>query len=287
MEALVASPILLLWMVSPGIAWWLSRPLSSSSANLTADQHVFLRKVARKTWAFFETFVTAEDHWLPPDNMQELPIYVVAHRTSPTNMGLSLLASLGAYDFGYIQSGELLERTYSTLVTMRALDRYRGHLYNWYDTITLKPLKPLYISTVDSGNLGGHLVTLKAGLLALPDEKVISAQVFSGLRDTLEILSDFVGQSTIVPELSQFEDLLKSVQADPPNSITKMHDCLEQLLNLSTEIITRTGDTAGSEIKSWALTLKRQTSSAYSELSLLIPWTSLPGLDAAALRFLS
>lgn len=281
-EIFIAAPILVLWMMAPAIAWWLSRPLSSAVANLTPEQHVFLRKVARKTWAFFETFVTGEDHWLPPDNMQELPIYVVAHRTSPTNMGLSLLASLGAYDFGYIQSGELLERTYSTLVTMRALDRYRGHLYNWYDTITLKPLKPLYISTVDSGNLGGHLVTLRAGLVALPDERVISPQVFSGLQDTLEILNDLVGQATIVPELSKFEDILRVAQAHPLDTITKMHDCLQQLLNTSTQIVTRVGDTAGSDIKTWALTLKRQTSAAYTELVLLIPWTSLPGLDAAA-----
>ena len=279
---LPAAPILVLWSLAPAIAWWLSRSLSSPAARLTQEQHVFLRKVARRTWAFFETFVTAEDHWLPPDNMQELPIYVVAHRTSPTNMGLSLLANLAAYDFGYIQSGELLERCYSTLVTMRALDRYRGHLYNWYDTITLKPLKPLYISTVDSGNLGGHLITLKAGLLALPDERVISALVFSGMEDTLNVLHEAIGETIVVPELSKFEDLLKAAKLDPPTSITRMHDCLELLQNCSAEIVTRIGDTAGGNVKSLAVALKRQASAAYTELVLLIPWTCLPGMAAAA-----
>lgn len=279
-----AAPVLLLWSLSPAAAWWLSRPVKPSSAKLTEEQHVFLRQVARRTWAFFEAFVAAEDHWLPPDNMQEVPIHVVAHRTSPTNMGLSLLANLGAFDFGYIQLGEFVERTYSTLVTMRSLERYRGHLYNWYDTITLKPLKPLYVSTVDSGNLGGHLITLKAGLLNVLDESVISTQVFSGLQDTLEVLRHEVAETVVVPELAKFEDILKSALTDPPNTISSLHDCLEQLLRCSHEIISRLGDTTSGEVKSWAHALKRQISAAYVELTLLIPWTSLPGLSAAAAK---
>lgn len=277
-----AAPVLLLWSLSPAAAWWLSRPVKPSSANLTEEQLVFLSKVARRTWAFFETFVTAEDHWLPPDNMQEVPIHVVAHRTSPTNMGLSLLANLGAYDFGYIQLGELVERSYSTLVTMRALDRYRGHLYNWYDTTTLKPLKPLYVSTVDSGNLGGHLVTLKAGLLAALDESVISNQVFSGLQDTLDVLRQEVAETVLVPELAKLEDILKLAQKEPPTTISGLHDCLEQLQRYSQEIIARLGDTAGGEVNWWAQALRRQISAAYTELTLLVPWTSLPGLREAA-----
>lgn len=279
---IVALPIVLLWSLSPVIAWWLSRPISSPAAKLTEEQLVFLRRIARRTWAFFETFITAEDHWLPPDNMQELPIHVVAHRTSPTNMGLSLLANLGAYDFGYIQLGELVERTYSTLVTMRALDRYRGHLYNWYDTITLKPLKPLYISTVDSGNLGGHLVTLKAGLLELLDEPIIPSQAFSGLRDTLDVLRQEVAETVVVPQFSIFEDLLDAAMTEPPTSISSLNECLEALQKCAQEIVARLGDTAGSEAKAWAQALKRQTSAACMELTLLIPWISLPGLGVVS-----
>ena len=111
----VAGPILFLWIASPAIAWWISRPLARREARLTADQIVFLQKISRKTWAFFETFVGPEDHWLPPDNYQEHPVAVVAHRTSPTNMGLSLLANLSAYDFGYIPAGQLIERTANAL----------------------------------------------------------------------------------------------------------------------------------------------------------------------------
>ena len=159
----VALPILGLWFASPAIAWWISRPLSRRRARLTNDQTIFLRKLSRKTWAFFETFVGPEDHWLPPDNYQEHPVNGVAHSTSPTNMGLALLANLSAYDFGYISAGQLIERTANALKTMETLERYRGHFYNWYNTQSLKPLQPMYISTVDSGNLAAHLLTLQPG----------------------------------------------------------------------------------------------------------------------------
>ena len=107
----LAGPLLLLWLVSPAIAWWISLPLARREARLTAEQIRFLGRTARKTWAFFDTFVGREDHWLPPDNYQEYRVAAVAHRTSPTNMGLALLANLSAYDFGYIPAGQLVERT--------------------------------------------------------------------------------------------------------------------------------------------------------------------------------
>ena len=183
-----AAPILLLWLVAPGITWWLSRPLVRPQPTLTHEQLVFLRALARRTWAFFETFVGPEDNWLPPDNVQKQPGPAVAHRTSPTNLGLALLANLVAHDFGYLPTGRLLERTARALRSMASLERHRGHFYNWYDTQTLQPLLPKYVSTVDSGNLAGHLLTLRVGLLALPDDPILSRRVFEGLADTLGIL---------------------------------------------------------------------------------------------------
>src|SRR5207237_10067075 len=103
-----SGPILLLWAISPGIAWWISRPLPRRSNKLTLEQTHFLRKLARKTWAYFEAYVGPDDHWLPPDNVQEHPQTRVAHRTSPTNMGLALLADLTAHDFGYLSAGQLV-----------------------------------------------------------------------------------------------------------------------------------------------------------------------------------
>jgi hypothetical protein len=113
-----------------------------STGTIICPSNYFLQKLARKTWTYFEKFITTEDNWLPPDNYQELPAEKLAHRTSPTNMGISLLANLSAYDFGYISAGQLLERSTLSLNSMQSLDRYRGHFYNWYDTISLAPLSP-------------------------------------------------------------------------------------------------------------------------------------------------
>ncbi len=186
----LAAPILILWLASPAIAWWLGRPLGRREARLAPDQITFLRKAARKTWSFFESFVGPEDHWLPPDNYQEHPVAVVAHRTSPTNMGLALLANLSAYDFGYLCAGALIARTDNALGTMRTLERHQGHFYNWYDTRSLQPLPPLYVSSVDSGNLASHLLTLRPGLLAVAEAPILAPQCFEGLRDTAALAAD-------------------------------------------------------------------------------------------------
>ena len=169
---------------------WLGRPRGQRDGKLSVTQLAFLGKLSRRTWAFFETYVRAEDHWLPPDNVQEHPTLVVARRTSPTNIGLSLLANLAAHDFGYLQTGGVMARTRLVFDTLDALPRHRGHFYNWYDTETLQPLPPAYISTVDSGNLAGHLLTLRQGLLAMADAPVLAPATFNGLADTLAVLED-------------------------------------------------------------------------------------------------
>ncbi|MGA2500361.1 MAG: glucoamylase family protein, partial [Tepidisphaeraceae bacterium] len=160
----VATPVIALWFAAPGIAFWLSRTVKPQPPHLSAEDLDFLGRVARSTWRFFEAFVGPDDNYLPPDNFQEDPPVGLAHRTSPTNIGLSLLANLAAYDFGYIAAAGVIERTTRTLATLDKLERHRGHFYNWYDTRTLEPLQPRYVSTVDSGNLAGHLLTLAAGL---------------------------------------------------------------------------------------------------------------------------
>jgi hypothetical protein len=152
-------PILGLWLIAPWVAWWISQPIVAPAPELNGDQLAFLRRTARKTWRFFETFVSARDNWLPPDNFQEVPTPRIASRTSPTNMGLALLANLAARDMGYISAGQLIRRSKDTFATMKRLEKYRGHFFNWYETRSLKPLLPLYVSSVDSGNLAGHLLT--------------------------------------------------------------------------------------------------------------------------------
>ena len=188
----VGAPVLLLWLASPVAGWWISRPLATPDPELSVKQQVFLRAAARRTWRYFADFVGPTDNWLPPDNYQEYPAPAIASRTSPTNMGMSLLADLAAHDFGYIPAGEFLRRAANTLATMDKLERHRGHFYNWYDTRTLQPLHPRYVSSVDSGNLAGSLLTLQAGLAELKDQPVLSANAFQGLQDTLQVLSEHV-----------------------------------------------------------------------------------------------
>ena len=279
----VAGPVLLLWFFAPAFAWWISRPLPRPSARLNDAQLVFLRKVARKTWAFFETFVGPDDHWLPPDNLQEHPVAVVAHRTSPTNMGLSLLANLTAYDFGYLPAGQLIERTANALDTMATLDRHEGHFYNWYDTQTLQPLSPLYISSVDSGNLAGHLLTLRPGLLAIADQPILGPRVFDGLYDTMRILADTAAPGAS-PALARLQTDIESAYDAQPGTLAAMHTWLTRLAESAAKACAGLDVPAGAapqnDAQWWAQALARQCRGALDELALLAPWLALPAPTA-------
>jgi cyclic beta-1,2-glucan synthetase len=163
----VAAPILLLWLLAPSLAYLLSRPVVPRQLELGDEDRRYLEGVARDTWRYFATFAGADDHGLPPDNYQEVPEPRIAHRTSPTNIGMGLLATLAAHDLGFIDTGELIARTDATLTTIEGLERHEGHLLNWYDSQSLAPLPPRYVSTVDSGNLAGALLCLAEGLRRL------------------------------------------------------------------------------------------------------------------------
>ncbi len=176
------------WLIAPAIAWWLGQPIVPAKPQLGEADVAFLRALARRTWRFFDTYVAAADNWLPPDNFQEDPPVGLAHRTSPTNIGLALLANLAAWDFGYLDCAGVIERTRRTFATLDKLARYRGHFYNWYDTTSLEPLRPMYVSTVDSGNLAGHLMTLAAGLEGLAHEPIVRPERLAGLADSFALL---------------------------------------------------------------------------------------------------
>jgi len=226
----LAMPLLLLWLASPAVAWWISQPRPLDAFAPNAAQQRFLRTLARQTWAFFDAHVGAADHWLPPDNLQEQPGPAIAHRTSPTNIGMALLANLAAHDFGFLSGGRLLERTRLTLATMQRLPRHRSHFYNWYDTQSLQPLTPLYVSAVDSGNLAGHLLTLRPGLLALPDEPVFQPRVLRGLLDTLELLHDALGTDA-ARALEPLRQTLLDALATPPDRCSAALALLQRQLD--------------------------------------------------------
>lgn len=153
-----------LWAIAPLVVRWLDQPVQRTEYPLTANEEQDLRKLSEQIWMFFEDYVTETDHWLPPDNVQLEPPNGIAHRTSPTNIGLYLTCALAARDFGFINTPGLLARLERTINVIEQLDKWQGHLYNWYDTVSLEPLAPLYVSTVDSGNLAVCLVTVKEGV---------------------------------------------------------------------------------------------------------------------------
>ncbi len=271
--ALVSSfPILIVWGIAPFLVWWISAPPEKQTSQVSAVQRVFLRKMARKTWGFFEQFVNAEDNWLPPDNYQEQPREATAHRTSPTNIGLSLLANLAAYDFGYIPAGTVVERTVNTFATLDKMERFRGHLYNWYDTATLTPLNPKYISTVDSGNLAGHLLTMRQGLLELLSQPVMSAKCIEGLQDTVGVLEEYMRGSAQVKKLKEYLEVL--MQA-PPETLETLKFAFDKLVQDATEIQNITAGQQNADIVWWTQALTGQCKKLSDDLNFLAPWLAL------------
>jgi cyclic beta-1,2-glucan synthetase len=187
---LVAAPFLTMWILAPEIARWVSKPARVHASHVTESDRRKLRLLARRTWRFFDEFVGPNDQWLPIDNYQEEPQEQTAHRTSPTNIGLTLLATLSAYDFGFIGPSELSLRTRLAFDSIARLTHYQGHLFNWYDTKNLQPLLPRYVSTVDSGNLAGCLLALAQGCSEVAALPVLRTQDWDGLRDSIELLEE-------------------------------------------------------------------------------------------------
>lgn len=188
----IVLPFAFVWLAAPAIALWISRSASvvGQLAVSQADARE-LRLIARRTWRFFETLVTPLENMLPPDNFQEDPKPVVAHRTSPTNMGLYLLSSVAARDLGWAGTIETLDRLEATLASMRKLDRFKGHFFNWYDTKDLRVLDPAYVSSVDSGNLAGHLIALANSCQEWIDAPVATAaEVRRGMEDDLRLAGE-------------------------------------------------------------------------------------------------
>jgi cyclic beta-1,2-glucan synthetase len=189
---LVALPLLLGWLLAPEIALRISESVRHVPTPITPAQNIALRSLARRTWLFFEDFVGPDDHWLPPDHYQEMPLGKVAPYTSPTNIGFLLLSTLAAYDLGYIGTINLVSRLRATFDTLARLERFRGHFLNWYDTRSLAPLLPRYVSTVDSGNLAACLCILSQACQQLRNAPVLRWARWEGMADTFGLLDDFM-----------------------------------------------------------------------------------------------
>jgi cellobiose phosphorylase len=266
-NVLQALPFAGLWLAAPWIAWWISQPIEFITADWKPDELALLRRTARKTWYFFETFVNAQENWLPPDNFQEVPAPLIASRTSPTNMGLALLANLAAQDCGYLSAGALIRRTQEALATMKRLEQYRGHFYNWYDTRTLQPLLPLYVSSVDSGNLAGHLLTFASGLREQADARLFGSQMFTGLLDTANVLRSF---KLDVPALASLIDILQK----PPSGLHAAFALLKQANSLAGKVVEATVNSEA-EVKGWSQALQRNCEEQMADALFLAPWLAL------------
>lgn len=198
--------LILLWSFSPYLAYKISKPAKDEPVPINEAEQKLIRSLARKTWSFYEEFSGAYDNFLPPDNFQLSPIKRTAHRTSPTNIGLLMASTLSAFDLGYISIPGLINRLSDIVATIEKLEKWNGHLYNWYDTRTLKILTPKYISTVDSGNFIGYLIAINEGLLTINDTPLWTAQTLLGLEDTIYVY----GRNSKISELR----LDNSLQSD-------------------------------------------------------------------------
>ena len=212
----VILPFALLWLSAPALAMWASgSPDAMPHLAVSQDDARTLRLTARRTWRYFETFVTPAENMLPPDNFQEEPKPVIAHRTSPTNIGLYLLSAVAARDFGWAGTAETVERLEATFATLAKLPRYKGHFFNWYGTRDLRVLEPAYVSSVDSGNLAGHLITLANACEEWRDAGP-SLDVRPGLMDALHLAREAAASApelSLTPVLDEIEALLSGAQS--------------------------------------------------------------------------
>ncbi len=280
----IAAPFVIAWLAAPAIARWISlSPLVAGRLSVSDADAQALRLVARRSWRFFETFVTATEHMLPPDNFQEDPKPTVAHRTSPTNLGLYLLSAISARDFGWAGTIDIVERLEATFATMGNLQRFRGHFYNWYDTRDLRPLDPQYVSSVDSGNLAGHLIAVANTCREWSGLPRSGTGLFTGIEDglilartTLQELADDRRMQTITRhQLTEALDALATAlrrdRAAPQESAAQLDEAA--LLATTMVDIVRTlagerGDAAGDEMLYWAQATRRSIQSHRRDFAL-------------------
>lgn len=243
-----AIPWLVAWFVAPALAQWISQPRPSYRKGVSAEDRRWLRLMARKTWAYYENTIGPVTNWLPPDNLQEYPREKLAERISPTNEGLYLVAILVARDFGYLGLHDVLDRWERNLDVWSRLPKMRGHFYNWYDTGTLQPLIPRYLSTVDSGNLAASLIVIRQAAEELTRRPILSAGLWSGLEDavenTLEACANLQprGAHLVSPPLDELTATLEQFrQASAPGSDrwTDWSTCLGHLRPLRTTLAER------------------------------------------------
>lgn len=265
---LIMLPSCLIWFFSPYAAYYISKDNVTTSSRMDSEEERILRRISRKTWAYFEDFVNNENNWLAPDNYQEDPANGVAHRTSPTNIGMGLTSNLCAHDLGYIGIFETIDRLDRTMASMESLVNLKGHLYNWYDTKTKEPLFPRYVSTVDSGNLVGYLWLSAEALEDYVKEPIIRKRYFNGLKDTLllaeeEIETQLGIKDTYIPLINGFDTA--------EFNLSNWKNYLKELWSKAIDI----EKNKGGDSLYWNNKAKNSISKFLGELQRITPWADM------------
>jgi cyclic beta-1,2-glucan glucanotransferase len=286
----LAAPLLAIWMASPALAMLASAPRRPRPQDdLTEKERKVLRQTALKTWRFFRVFVSAQENHLPPDNFQEDPKPVVAHRTSPTNMGLCLLSVCTARDMGWLGLGETAKRLEDTLASMGKLERYRGHFFNWYDTKDMRVLEPRYISTVDSGNLAGHLLALKRTCHDFMGSEILSLSLEQGLKDLVDLVKESAqalpvnlrvqafGRTHMLEALEALESQLLPIPADAGEWATRVPEWetrADAVVDVARSLAMEQEDEAFSELLARAEFLRASLSGVMRDIQTFFPWSN-------------
>jgi cyclic beta-1,2-glucan synthetase len=295
----VAAPLVLLWLLAPEIARWVSGAASPATEPLRGEDRRRLRLLARRTWRFFDVFVGPNDQWLPIDNTQEAPYPQQAHRTSPTNIGMMLLSTLAAYDLGYLGATELSLRLRSAFDSIKNLVHYQGHLLNWYGTKDLQPLLPRYVSTVDSGNFAGCLVALAQGCRQVAKGPVLRAAAWQAISDSLDLLEQDLASvpasksQALTAVVTRMRRALEQGQGEPSGAYETLRVLCdddgaaldrELLALLDTGALRHDADT----LRALRMSIERfhqQLRQTRYEVDLLLPWLPLKH-EAAVLGLL-
>jgi len=285
-------PLLLLWTFSPQIAYWISTERTEDPrASLTDSDLKEFHLLARRIWLYFERFIGPEDHWLPPDHFQADPKGVVAHRTSPTNIGLMMLSTAAAYDFGYIGVLDFVYRMNYTFETLDDLEKYRGHLLNWYDTRNLNTLSPRYVSTVDSGNYATSLIGLYQSLKELSEHTVCPSVLFAGAHDSLEVFCNVVNkienrdlQDSVKPLHNHCRNLQADIQEErltdsrQMNLLEDFKERITEPMNFLIKEILNTDKSIDKavlqDIRYWSDAIFQHMMNIQRQIEILAPWMS-------------
>jgi cyclic beta-1,2-glucan synthetase len=294
-----ALPFVLIWCAAPAISRWISLPPKQNETDpLSAAETQSLRSVSRQTWRFFETFVTPAENSLPPDNFQETPKPIVAHRTSPTNIGLYLLSVITANDLGWLGTQDTVRRLEATFETIGKLEKFRGHFFNWYDTRDLHPLDPKYVSSVDSGNIAGHLLAVSNACRELMRKTSFAAASRSGIGDAVHLLRDSLSEITdsrrthlvTRKQLANAVDAFSAMLEPAPGNfgewiklLVRLKEQARTIADIAHTLADERGDAPDSNLRVWADAIGSCVESHARDAEILAPWMRLDSKPIAAL----